>query len=174
MKILIKWLNVNFCCNLNVFHFPIFMWIIYFLNTVNYNDLWSKRFLLESFLQGHIFQLKWTKKKWGNCPKEWNFNGTFSQIFCLQRRVDRQLICKYVDTDLHIASRCCTRGGSRNYTGEKAIEVSILTSKPRGDVTRSPKQWYQWPHKNDLCPPKISQEKKLPFKRSDRWGEDLL
>ena len=25
----------------------------------------------------------------------------------------------------------------------------------RGDVTRSPKQGFQWPHKEDLCPPKI-------------------
>ena len=24
----------------------------------------------------------------------------------------------------------------------------------RGDVTRSPKQGYQWPHKKDICPPK--------------------
>ena len=27
--------------------------------------------------------------------------------------------------------------------------------KPRGDVTRSPKQGHQWLHKKDLCPPKI-------------------
>ena len=27
--------------------------------------------------------------------------------------------------------------------------------KPRGDVTRSSKQGYQWPHKKDSCPPKI-------------------
>ena len=27
--------------------------------------------------------------------------------------------------------------------------------KPRGDVTISPKQGYQWPHKKDFCPPKI-------------------
>ena len=25
--------------------------------------------------------------------------------------------------------------------------------KPRVDVTRSPKQGHQWPHKKDLCPP---------------------
>ena len=30
-----------------------------------------------------------------------------------------------------------------------------LALKPRGDVTRSPKQGYQWPHKKDSCPPKI-------------------
>ena len=27
------------------------------------------------------------------------------------------------------------------------------TLKPRGDITRSPKQGYQWPHKKDLYPP---------------------
>ena len=30
-----------------------------------------------------------------------------------------------------------------------------LALKPRGDITRSPKLGYQWPHKNYLCPPKI-------------------
>ena len=27
---------------------------------------------------------------------------------------------------------------------------STLALKPRADITRSPKQGYQWPHKNDL------------------------
>ena len=35
-----------------------------------------------------------------------------------------------------------------------ASEGSTLTLKPRGDVTRSPKQRYQWPFEKDLCPPK--------------------
>ena len=34
-----------------------------------------------------------------------------------------------------------------------ACEGSTLTLKPRGDVIRSPKQGYQWPHKKDSCPP---------------------
>ena len=29
-----------------------------------------------------------------------------------------------------------------------------LALKPRGEVTRIPKQGYQWPHKKDSCPPK--------------------
>ena len=33
-------------------------------------------------------------------------------------------------------------------------EGSTLALKHRADVTRSPKQGYQWPHKKDLCPPK--------------------
>ena len=32
--------------------------------------------------------------------------------------------------------------------------------KPRGDVARSPKQGYQWPHEKDLCPPKFKKKKK--------------
>ena len=34
-------------------------------------------------------------------------------------------------------------------------EGSTLALKCRGDITRSPKQGYQWPHKKDLCPPQI-------------------
>ena len=34
-----------------------------------------------------------------------------------------------------------------------ASEGSTLSLKPRGDVTRSPKQGYQWFHEKDLCPP---------------------
>ena len=33
-----------------------------------------------------------------------------------------------------------------------ASEGSTLALKPRGDITRSPKQGYQWPHEKDLCP----------------------
>ena len=39
---------------------------------------------------------------------------------------------------------------ARKHTSER----STLTLKPRADVTRSPKQGCQWPHKKDLCPPK--------------------
>ena len=31
--------------------------------------------------------------------------------------------------------------------------------KPRGDVTRSPKEGYQWPHEKDLCLPKKQNKK---------------
>ena len=34
-------------------------------------------------------------------------------------------------------------------------KAAPLALKPRGDVTRSPKQGYQWSHKKDSCPPKI-------------------
>ena len=41
------------------------------------------------------------------------------------------------------------------------IRLPTLALKPRGDVTRSPKQGYQWPHKKDLCPPNFLLKKSL-------------
>ena len=35
-----------------------------------------------------------------------------------------------------------------------------LALKPREDVTRSPKQGYQWPREKDSCPPKKTLKKK--------------
>ena len=43
-----------------------------------------------------------------------------------------------------------------------------LALKPRGDVTKSPKQGYQWPHKKDSCPPKISKKKDLRRLKTDQ------
>ena len=43
----------------------------------------------------------------------------------------------------------CTLPPSAN----KAIHSGFETHRPRGDITRSPKQRYQWPHKKNLCPP---------------------
>ena len=42
--------------------------------------------------------------------------------------------------------------GNQLHTGE---EASTLTLKAKADITRSPKQEYQRPHKKDGCPPKI-------------------
>ena len=36
-----------------------------------------------------------------------------------------------------------------------------LALKPRGDITRSPKQGYQWPHKKDSCHPIFFKKKFL-------------
>ena len=59
-------------------------------------------------------------------------------------------------------SRCHTRGESQEMCNIKRMPPlssnkaePTLALKPRGDVTRSPKQGYQWPHKKDSCPPKI-------------------
>ena len=55
--------------------------------------------------------------------------------------------------DHYTVSRCHTGDESEDLTSEKACEGSTLTLKPRADITRSPKQGYQWPHKKNLCPP---------------------
>ena len=40
------------------------------------------------------------------------------------------------------------------------IESEVFAFKPRADVTRSPKQGYQWPHKKDMCPPKFKKKRR--------------
>ena len=35
-----------------------------------------------------------------------------------------------------------------------------LALNPRGDITRNPKQGYQWPQKGHVCPPKTLKKKK--------------
>ena len=39
-------------------------------------------------------------------------------------------------------------------TGKVRGILSVWKSGNPGDITRSPKQGYQWPHKKDLYPPK--------------------
>ena len=64
-------------------------------------------------------------------------------------------------------SRCSTRGeslGMCNATRTPPPSVNkaepTLALKPRGDVTRSPKQGYQWPHKKGLMSSKNFKKKK--------------
>ena len=52
--------------------------------------------------------------------------------------------------DLCTVSRCHTRGKSEDHTGEKACKGSTLVLNPRADVTRRPKQGYQWSYKKDF------------------------
>ena len=66
--------------------------------------------------------------------------------------------------------RCHTRGeykGTCNVTHMPLLSSNkaepTLALKPRGDVTGSPKQGYQWPHKKDSCPPKIFKKKFSQF-----------
>ena len=40
-------------------------------------------------------------------------------------------------------------------TRKRTSEKFTLALKPRADVTRSPKQGYQWPHKKDSYPTKL-------------------
>ena len=56
---------------------------------------------------------------------------------------------------------------SEDHIGEKAYKGSMLALKPRADITRSPKQGYQWLHEKNLCPQKKfkKKEKKKEKKR---------
>ena len=47
----------------------------------------------------------------------------------------------------------------------------MLALKSRGDVTRSPKQGYQWPHEKDLCPPKIFLKKNVHLEKINQWSK---
>ena len=81
--------------------------------------------------------------------------------------------------NLYTVSRCLTRGESEDHTSKKACKKqSTLALKPRADVTRSPKQGYQWPHKKDLCPSEIFKKNKaakvLATCLSNGQDQDLL
>ena len=75
---------------------------------------------------------------------------------CLQTRLQvcgsKKLGCH---ANLYTVSRCHTRGEFDEWPASKK---STLALKPRTDVTRSPKQEYQWPHKKDICHPKCLQK----------------
>ena len=88
----------------------------------------------------------------------------FESHQCLTGMWKRQLGCH---TGHQEVGRCHGRGepqGMCNITHMPLLSSNkaepTLALKPRGDVTRSPKQEYQWPHKKDSCPPKILKKKK--------------
>ena len=73
-------------------------------------------------------------------------------------------ICKYVDqkglpamlTSI-MSAGVAPEVNLRNsiQASKHASEKSTLGLKPRADVTKNPKQGYQWPYEKDLCPPKF-------------------
>ena len=88
----------------------------------------------------------------------------FESHQCLAGMWKRRLGCH---ADCQEVSRCHTRGESQgmcNVTHTPPLSLNkaepTLALKPRGDITRSPKQGYQWPYKKDSCPPKILKKRK--------------
>ena len=67
-----------------------------------------------------------------------------------------------VYTSIGGKGRCHTKEGSTQ------AKESTLALKPRANVTRSPKQGYQGPHKKDLCPSKF--KKKILSKNQTEWS----
>ena len=52
-----------------------------------------------------------------------------------------------------------SRGTYITFASTMRIRQPTLDLKLRGDVTRNPKQGYQWPQKKDMCPPKTLKKK---------------
>ena len=65
-----------------------------------------------------------------------------AQLPCLLLRAQQVLHQRWISRECVTVCLC-----------QACIRLSTLVLKPRGDITRSPKQGYQWPHKKDLCPP---------------------
>ena len=80
-----------------------------------------------------------------------------------------------VYTSIGGKGRCHTRGESEESVvhrqGSTHVRESTLALKRRADITRSPKQGYQWPHKKDLCPTNILKKKLYNWaSKSGGWG----
>ena len=65
--------------------------------------------------------------------------------------------------------RCRTRGESEGSVvrrrGSTQARESTLALKPRADITRSPKQGYQWPREKDMLSYKVFKKKKKKKKK---------
>ena len=66
--------------------------------------------------------------------------------------------CRYVEENGLAAMVLHLEVNLREYVTRmplpRANKAAHFGFETRGDITRSPKQGYQWPHKKDLCPPK--------------------
>ena len=62
-------------------------------------------------------------------------------------------------------------GESEDHMCDKAGKGSSLVLKPGADITRSPKQEYQWSHKKDICPPNLFL-KKVTLLHNHEWLRD--
>ena len=63
---------------------------------------------------------------------------------CFLKNIKRDLQLKVLGGEI---GRCCTRAEPEDSApARKRVSDSALALKPRADVTRSPKQGYQWPH----------------------------
>ena len=90
---------------------------------------------------------------------------SFESHQCLVGMWKRQLSCHAGHQEV---GRCRTSGESQgmcNVTCTSLLSSNkaepTLALKPRGDITRSPKQGYQWPHKKHSCPPKILKKRRV-------------
>ena len=89
----------------------------------------------------------------------------------------RSIDCRYVDQKGLVAMLTSIQSAGvtpdmnlRNsvQTRKHRSEESALALQLRADITRNPKQRYQWPYEKDLCPPKILKKKNLK-KSKNKW-----
>ena len=70
-------------------------------------------------------------------------------------------------TSCQEVGKCSTRGGSRGILLHSPLQKvnkaePTLALNPRGDITRNPKQGYQWPPKRTCVSAKKKKKKKVP------------
>ena len=123
----------------------------------------------------------WAELEWPSCLQccaccmqhrwswVWALNLHQCLWTCLQVCGSKRLGCH---ADLYTVNRCCTRDESDDHTSEKTCKGSTLALKHRADITRSPKQGYQWPHEKDLCLPKVFVKKSSCTVASWRCSRD--
>ena len=67
------------------------------------------------------------------------------------------------DNKNHQANCGLNKETRNNYSArarKRTSEKSTLALEPRANVTKSPKQEYQWSHEKDLCPPRFKKKEK--------------
>ena len=146
----LKAFNTSFLCSLNLWIGTLLTWPVVFK--------WVNVHWLKPSQSGRVVYIAMVVARTvvGSSPGLDRTSTNSCRHICISG--SKRLGCH---ADLYTVSRCHTRGESENHTSEKACKGSTLALKPRADVTRSPKQGYQWPHKKDLCPTKILLKKKF-------------
>ena len=79
-----------------------------------------------------------------------------------------------VQIPMHVRGAWSAMPYTRLYSVHLHRDHQKSKGRPRADVTRSPKQGYQWPHKKDLCPTKIFLKKRYFCVSTAQWLIQLL
>ena len=108
-----------------------------------------------SFFLSHLDSLPVTVAEWTACPltmrKVSRSNPGNLPLLQACRECD-QLPCWPLYSQ-QVSHQRWISGIHGTQVTKHTSEGSTLALKPRGDVIRSPKQGYQWPHEKDSCPP---------------------
>ena len=78
-------------------------------------------------------------------------------------------VCKYIDQKglAAMMTSIQSAGKSEDHTSEKTHKKGpTLALKSMAEITRNPKQGYQWPHEKDLCPSNFFEKR--------RWSQEIM